>query len=56
MPKLWHVQLQQPEYNFTAVQHQGPCHFIKKGTTVARMVAGNKVPEMVVADGVVGAL
>ena len=29
---------------------------IKKGTTVARMVAANEVPEMVVADGAVGAL
>ena len=29
---------------------------IKKGTAVARMVAANEVPEMVVADGVVGAL
>ena len=28
---------------------------IKKGTAVARMVAANEVPEMVVADGVVGA-
>ena len=29
---------------------------IKKGTAVARMVAANEVPEMVVADGAVGAL
>ena len=29
---------------------------IKKGTTVARMVAVNEIPEMVVADGVVGTL
>ena len=29
---------------------------IKKGPAVARMVAANKVPEMVVADGTVGAL
>ena len=29
---------------------------IKKGTAVARMVAANEVPEMVVADDVVGAL
>ena len=29
---------------------------IKKGTVVAQMVATNEVPEMVVADGVVGAL
>ena len=29
---------------------------IKKGTAVARMVAANEVPEMVVADGTVGAL
>ena len=29
---------------------------IKKGTTVARMVATNEVPEMVVANGAVGAL
>ena len=30
--------------------------FCKKGTAVARMVAANEVPEMVVADGIVGAL
>ena len=29
---------------------------LKKGTTVARMVAANEVPEMVVAEGTVGAL
>ena len=29
---------------------------LKKGTAVARMVATNEVPEMVVADGAVGAL
>ena len=29
---------------------------IKKGNAVARMVAANEVPEMVVADGAVGAL
>ena len=29
---------------------------IKKGTAVARMMAANEVPEMVVADGAVGAL
>ena len=29
---------------------------IKKGTAVARMVAANEVPEMVVVDGAVGAL
>ena len=29
---------------------------IKKGTAVARMVAANEVPEVVVADGMVGAL
>ena len=29
---------------------------IKKGTAVARMVAANEVPEMVVANGTVGAL
>ena len=29
---------------------------IKKGTAVARMVATNEVPDMVVADGAVGAL
>ena len=29
---------------------------LKKGTTVARMVAGNEVPEMVMAEGTVGAL
>ena len=29
---------------------------IKKGTSVARMVTANEVPEMVVADGAVGAL
>ena len=29
---------------------------IKKGTAVARMVAANEVPEMVVADAAVGAL
>ena len=29
---------------------------IKKGTAVARMVAANEVPEMVVTDGAVGAL
>ena len=29
---------------------------MKKGTTVARMVAANEVPEMVVAEGMVGAL
>ena len=29
---------------------------IKKGTSVARMVAANEVPEMVVANGAVGAL
>ena len=29
---------------------------IKKGTTVARMVAANEVPEMVVTNGAVGAL
>ena len=29
---------------------------IKKGTAVVRMVASNEVPEMVVADGAVGAL
>ena len=29
---------------------------IKKGTAVARMVDANEVPEMVVADGTVGAL
>ena len=30
--------------------------FIKKGTAVARMVAANEVPEMVIANGAVGAL
>ena len=29
---------------------------VKKGMAVARMVAANEVPEMVVADGMVGAL
>ena len=29
---------------------------IKKGTAVARMVAASEVPEMVVANGAVGAL
>ena len=29
---------------------------LKKGTTVARMVAANEVPETVVAEGTVGAL
>ena len=29
---------------------------MKKGTTVTRMVAANEVPEMVVAEGTVGAL
>ena len=29
---------------------------IKKGTAVAKMVAGNEVPKMVVANGAVGAL
>ena len=29
---------------------------IKKGTAVAQMVAANEVPEIVVADGAVGAL
>ena len=29
---------------------------LKKGTTMARMVAANEVPEMVVAEGTVGAL
>ena len=29
---------------------------IKKGTAVAQMVAANEVPEVVVADGLVGAL
>ena len=30
--------------------------FIKKGTAVVQMVAANEVPEMVVADGMVGTL
>ena len=29
---------------------------LQKGTTVARMVTANEVPDMVVADGTVGAL
>ena len=33
-----------------------PTIVIKKGTAVARMVAANKVPETVVADGTIGAL
>ena len=35
---------------------KGHSIIIKKGTAVARMVAANEVPEMVVADGTVGAL
>ena len=35
---------------------KGHAIIIKKGTAVAQMVATNEVPEMVVADGTVGAL
>ena len=35
---------------------KGHAIIIRKGTAVVRMVAANEVPEMVVADGAVGAL
>ena len=35
---------------------KGQAIIIKKGTTVAQMVAANEVPETVVADSTVGAL
>ena len=63
LPRGLHVHLSYGTYNCgsqkTNVQlYNTKDHtiVIKEGTAVARMVPANEVPEMVVANGVVGAL
>ena len=63
IPQRLHVRHSYGTYNYgsrrTTVQlYNTKDHtiIIKKGTAVARMVATNEVPEMVVANGAVGAL
>ena len=63
LPQGLHVHLSYGTYNcgskgMTIQLYNTKDHTIifKKETAVARMVAANEVPEMVVADGAVGAL
>ena len=63
LPRGLHVHPSYGMYNcgsqrMTVQLHNTKDHaiIIKKGTAVARMVATNEVPEMVMANGTVGAL